>query len=117
VELNPYFPYIFMAFTGITIPLFTKVKCATLVKGKGKGKVTLGHATKAQRWSIDITLLGDRWGWVVSATPRPLYLRKRPGTLCIETGWAPGPVWTGAENLAPTGILSPDRPARRESLY
>ena len=25
-----------------------------------------------------------------------------------EAGWAPGPVWTGAENLAPTGIRSPD---------
>jgi len=32
-------------------------------------------------------------------------------------GWAPGPVWTGAENLAPTGIRSPDRPARSQSLY
>jgi hypothetical protein len=21
-----------------------------------------------------------------------------------EVGWAPGPVWTGVENLAPTGI-------------
>jgi len=31
--------------------------------------------------------------------------------------WAPGPIWTGAENLAPTGIPSPDRPARSESLY
>ena len=31
--------------------------------------------------------------------------------------WAPGPVWAGAENLAPTGIRSPDRPARSESLY
>ena len=29
-----------------------------------------------------------------------------------EAGWAPGPVWTGAENLPPTGIRSPDRPAR-----
>jgi len=29
----------------------------------------------------------------------------------------PGPVWTGAENLVPTGIRSPDRPARSESLY
>jgi hypothetical protein len=28
-----------------------------------------------------------------------------------------GPVWTGAENLAPTGIRFPDRPARSESLY
>jgi hypothetical protein len=30
---------------------------------------------------------------------------------------SPGPVWTGAEYLAPTGIRSPDRPARSESLY
>jgi len=30
-----------------------------------------------------------------------------------EVGWAPGPVWTGAENLAPTGIRSPDRPVRK----
>ena len=30
---------------------------------------------------------------------------------------APGLVWTGAENLASTGIRSPDRPARSASLY
>jgi len=29
----------------------------------------------------------------------------------------PGTVWTGTENLATTGIRSPDRPARSESLY
>jgi len=29
----------------------------------------------------------------------------------------PRPVGTGAENLAPTGIRSTDRPARSESLY
>jgi hypothetical protein len=34
-----------------------------------------------------------------------------------EAGWTPGPVWTGAENLAPTGIRSPDPPARSDSLY
>ena len=34
-----------------------------------------------------------------------------------EAGWAPGPVWTGAENLVPTGIRPPDRPARSQSLY
>ena len=32
-----------------------------------------------------------------------------------EAGSTPGPVWTGSENLAPTGIRSPDRPARSES--
>jgi hypothetical protein len=34
-----------------------------------------------------------------------------------EAGWAPGPVWTDAENLDSTGIRTPDRPARGESLY
>ena len=29
----------------------------------------------------------------------------------------PGPVWTGAENLAPIRIRSPDRSIRSESLY
>jgi hypothetical protein len=42
---------------------------------------------------------------------------KDPAPIVQEAGWAPGPVWTGAENLAPTGIRSPDRPARSESLY
>jgi hypothetical protein len=37
--------------------------------------------------------------------------------LVWETGWAPGLVWTGAENLTPTGIQSLDHPACTESLY
>ena len=32
-------------------------------------------------------------------------------------GGPPGPVWTSAQNLAYTGIWSPDRPARSQSLY
>ena len=56
-------------------------------------------------------------GWVVNATFRPLYPRERFGTDCIEAGWAPGPVRTGAENLAPTEIRSPDRLARSALLY
>jgi hypothetical protein len=42
---------------------------------------------------------------------------KDPVPIVQEAGWAPGPVWIGAENLAPTGIRSPDLPARSESLY
>jgi hypothetical protein len=57
-------------------------------------------------------------GWMVNATPRPLYPRERdPVPIVQEAGWAPGRVWTDAVNLAPTGIRSPDRPARSESLY
>jgi len=34
-----------------------------------------------------------------------------------EDGWASGPVWTGAENLASTGIRFSHRPSRRQALY
>ena len=44
--------------------------------------------------------------------PAALYPRKDPVPIVQETGWAPGPVWTGAENIAHTGIRYPDRPAR-----
>ena len=40
-----------------------------------------------------------------------------PVSIVQEAGWAPGPVWTCEENRTPTGIRSPDRPARSESLY
>ena len=43
--------------------------------------------------------------------------RENPGIHCIGDGWVAGSVWTGAENLAPTGIRSPDRPARSEWQY
>ena len=48
--------------------------------------------------------------------PATLPLGKTRYPLCRGLGGGPGPVWTGAENLAPTGIRSPDRPARSESL-
>ena len=61
---------------------------------------------------------GTRRGWGISVTPRPLFTPgKDPVPTVQEAGWAPRPVWTGAENLAPTAIRSPDRPARSQSLY
>ena len=61
--------------------------------------------------------LGTRRGCVVSITPRPPLPRERPGTHCTG-GW----VGRGADldrcgKSRPTGIRSPDRPARSESLY
>ena len=52
---------------------------------------------------------GDGW-----SSPRPGRFTpgKDPVPIVQKAGWAPGPVWTGAENLVPTGIRSPDRPAR-----
>ena len=49
--------------------------------------------------------------------PAALYPEKDPVPIAQEAGWAPGPVRTGAENLALTWIRSADRPARSQSLY
>jgi hypothetical protein len=58
--------------------------------------------------------LEARW-WVDNTKPRPFYLLERELVIIVqEAGWAFGPVWTGVENLAPSG---PDRPARSQSLY
>ena len=49
--------------------------------------------------------------WVVYAMYRPRYPRERPVTHCIG-GWVgPGPVWTGAENLAPHRDSIPGLPS------
>ena len=89
-------------------------------RDKGKGRPITGHEdpegeqTYISTLSSTSTLGGGGW-----STPRPVRLtpRKDPVRIVYEAGWAPGPVWTGAENLISTGIRSPDRPARSESLY
>ena len=43
--------------------------------------------------------------------PAILSPRKDPVPIVQEAGWAPGPVWMGGKSR-PTGIPSPDRPAR-----
>ena len=54
----------------------------------------------------------------VSVTSRPLFTPgKDPLPIAQEVGWAPGLVWSGAENLAPAGARSADRPAHNQSLY
>jgi hypothetical protein len=57
-----------------------------------KVKFTPEQATKAQRGNRGIAHysffnLGARWGWVVNATPRPLYSRERdPVPIVQEAG-------------------------------
>jgi len=82
---------------------------------KVKIKVTFVQALRlctgrtAHRGSRGIALLfhnhGTKRWWGVSVTPRPLFTSgKDPVPIVQEAGWAPGPVWTGAENLAPPGF-------------
>jgi hypothetical protein len=61
---------------------------------------------------------GTRRGWGDSVTPQLLFTpRKDPVPIVQEVGRAPGPVWTGAENLTPTGIQTPDHLDCSQSLY
>jgi hypothetical protein len=55
--------------------------------------------------------------WSASRPGRTLPPGKDAVPIVQGAGWAPGPVWTGAENIAPSGIRSPDLPARSQSLY
>ena len=78
---------------------------------KGTIKFTLEQARKPRG---GVTSVQERGGWSMPCRAAlPLGKTLYP----MYVGWAPGPVWTGAENLIPTGIRSPDRPASSESLY
>jgi len=93
-----------------------KVKC-TFVQALRSCTDCMDH-----RGSRGIALLfldhSTRRGWGVSVTPWPLFTTGKDQVPNVqEAGWAPGPVWTSAQNLAPTGIQSPDHPACSQSLY
>ena len=66
--------------------------------------------------TLPSTLALDGGGWS-APLPGRFTPGKDPVPIVQEAGWAPRPVWTGAENLAPTGIRSPRRPLRNQSLY
>ena len=86
--------------------------------GKVKVKITLVQALRlctdrtVHRGGRGIALPfhdhGTRRGWGVSVTPRPFFTAgKDPVPIVQEAGWGPGPVWTGAENLAPPPGFDP----------
>ena len=92
-------------------------------KGKGKGLPRTGHegpeGEQMYSSTLSLTPALDGGGW---STPRPGRFIPRKETrypLYGRLGGPQGPVWTGAVSLAPssTGIRSPDRPVRSESLY
>ena len=98
------------------VKLYSKVKC-TLVQAL---RLCTGRTAHRESRGIALPFLGHstRRGWGVSVTPQPLFIPgKDPVPIVQEAGWAPGPVWTGAEILAPTGIRSPELPTHSQSLY
>ena len=86
---------------------------------KCKVRPRTGHEGPEGEWryssslSLTSALGGSDW-----SMPRPgRFTLGRDSVPILQGGWAPGPVWTGAENLIHTRIRSPDRPARSESQY
>jgi len=80
-----------------------KVKC-TLVQAL---RLCTGRTARRRCRGIALLFLdhGTRKRWGVSATPRPLFIPGKDSVPILqEPGWVPGPVWTGAENLAPPGF-------------
>jgi hypothetical protein len=65
-------------------------------KGKVKLNFALKQTMKAQMGSRDTIPFFNLVGWVVNATPRPIYPGERdPVPIVQEAGWAPRSVWTG----------------------
>ena len=86
-------------------------KRPNLPQSQGKVHPRTGHKDPdgEQRYSSTLSLTSalEVGGW---STPRPgrFAPRKDPVPIVEESGWAPGPVWTGAENLAPTRDSIPE---------
>jgi hypothetical protein len=113
---------IFSNVTHIISKFLGRMKCKKMVKCTLVQALRLCTGRTAHRGSRGTALLlhdhGTSRGWGVSVTPRPLFTPgKDPVPIVQEAGCAPGPVWTGVENLASTGIWCPDRPARSQSLH
>jgi hypothetical protein len=78
---------------------------------------TLGHVglEGKHRLRVILSLFSalERDGWLTPYNFR-FTSGNDPVTIKQEVGWAPELVWTGAENLAPTRIRSPDHRVRSE---
>jgi hypothetical protein len=99
-------------------------QCFKHLKSKGKGRPI--PVTKCLDGRSRCPHSRPRRGGKSARRLRRFTPGKDPVPHVQEAGWAPGPVWTCAKDLAPTGIFfyysqrdirSPDRPARSQSLY
>jgi hypothetical protein len=90
-----------------------------IYKCKGQIHPRTGHEGPEweQMYNLSFFNLSVIWGWVVKATPPPLYLQETdPLSIVQEAEWAPRLAWRVAGKFPPTGIRSPDRPTRSGSL-
>ena len=95
-------------------------ECSVELAGKGKVPPRTSHEGPEGEQMYSSTL-PSTWALYEGGWSMPCPGRFTPGKDTVpivqEAGWAPGLVWTGMEDLSPTGIRSPDRPACSKSLY
>jgi hypothetical protein len=83
---------------------FMSVNCTPFKGKRGNCKVQPRIHHERPRVREDVYLYSF-FGWVVRVTPWLLYLWERyPVSIVQEAGWDSWPVWTGQEDLTPTGI-------------
>jgi len=106
----------------LVLTLFIKTSFYFYIKKvKVKVKWSRHRPGVAQRVGRSIALLfhdrGTRRWWVVSSTPRPHFTPGKDSVPILqETGWAPGPVWTGGKSRPHRDSIL-NNPARSQSLY
>ena len=113
--------HIFSLNQSATVSLYVMYFCIYIAKDKVKLHARPSHEGQEgglrYRSIRSVTSTLDLGGWL---TPRPGRFTLAKETRYPFDKWQcghPGSVWKGTENLAPTGIRSPDRPARSKPLY
>ena len=104
--------------SAIHVAIFRMISFRTRIKFEVHPRTGHEGPDGEQMYSSTLSLTSALDGGEQS-TPRPGRFTpgKDPVPIVQVVGWAPGPVQTGVKNLASTGIRSPDRPARSQSLY
>ena len=102
--------------SSINIPIFRRTNCIITASGivtlcKRLYSTPDESSTLSLTSALDGRLGGQRHAPAALPPGNTRYPSYR------RLGGLPEPFWTGAENLASTGIRSPDRPARRQLLY
>ena len=96
-----------MSNTGDLIQSISKVRHIFFYEGQE------GEQSYSSILSLTSALHLDEWS---TSRPRSFTLGNGPVPIVKEARWAPGPVWTNAENIAPIGIRSPQRVAKPTTL-
>ena len=97
-------------------PIGRKISCQHNITNKSKGRVTPLQARLWPRGWLELKLYSSMITAPEGGEWSAVHPQERPGTHCTGSWVAPRAGLDGRK-ISPTGILSPDLPARSQSLY